>query len=710
MTAPRPLALFNAAFEKRCSGLRTLGVLGNAELLLVDTVAPRFGDADPDVLLGLALAARAPRAGHVGVNLLRVRERSAHEVPMHARGVSTEAAEVDLDLAWPRPAASWEKRVLDSKLVGERDDKQRPFVRQATSEGWLLMTRRMWREQERFEAALDDLLKAAPCPALSEEAVSVGLRRLFGEGAEANEGAQAVARAARNCLTVVTGGPGTGKTYSITRLLALLLSAERSSGSSPLRIELAAPTGKAAVRMAEAIAEAVSEAAEKNPPAIDLATGERLCALEPRTLHRLLGVRPNGTTRHGPKRPLEADVVVVDEASMVDLALMSRLLEAIPPGARLVLLGDPDQLASVEAGSVLADLVSAAGSAPTASALGQTLARFTHSRRFKTAPTVAAIAAALQKGGPAELVRAEGLLTGKETVSDPMVKPLVHLGPPPEGRPDKDQLASLAAPYFAPATAKVKHPGGYAWVLGRRLRKHGAHSSKLQDPKLWRVLLDALDGYRVLATHRRGPLGVTGLLRALSQAVQTYLLQCLEQRREFKESEPPRRPSARGPQQRNTAKAPKPAPLLPARGPHWLGRPLLITRNSYEVGLMNGDVGLVLPGARGLVAVFPHDTGATKSVRSVALARLPPHTGALAMTVHKSQGSQFRHVALVLADHASPIQTRELVYTGITRSSSRLTWLGSTTVLHQALTRRVQRASGLVDLLVRPDEGEPEGL
>ena len=684
MSAPRPLALINSAFGDLASGLRGLGVLNDAEILLVDTVAPRFDEPRAQVLVGLALAARAPRAGHVGVNLLRARELSAHEQPQRAPQADAQAEAAAAEAAWPQPAAAWEESVLESPLVGSPVDRQRPFVRQATREGWLIMTRRMWREQERFVAALETMLHARPRPTLSNDEVSSGLRKLFGEQAESNEGAQAVGRAAAGSLTVVTGGPGTGKTYSITRLLALLLSAERLPGSPPLRIELAAPTGKAAVRMAEAMAEAVAKAGQGAAAAIDAAACARLRGLEPRTLHRLLGVRPDGTCRHGVDRPLDADVVVVDEASMVDLVLMRRLFEAIPAGARLVLLGDPDQLASVEAGSVLADLVAAARCLPAGAPLARAVVRFTRSRRFETAPTVAAIAGALQEGLPASLVRGERLLTGQHTVPDPLAGRVVHLGAPTDGRPTEAQLKELAAPYLAPCDGSS--PAGYAWLLGKKIRVHGPNSRAFQEPALRRELLDALDGYRVLATHRRGPLGVAGLLRALAQRVQDYLLDRLKERRGATAHD---------------------APRLPARGAHWLGRPVLITENSYDVGLMNGDVGLVLPGPRGLVAVFPLDTGAQRSVRSVALARLPPHTGALAMTVHKSQGSQFEHVGLVLADRASPIQTRELVYTGITRSSSRLTWLGSDLVLRQALERPVQRASGLVDLLAHPEAAEP---
>jgi exodeoxyribonuclease V alpha subunit len=191
----------------------------------------------------------------------------------------------------------------------------------------------------------------------------------------------------------------------------------------------------------------------------------------------------------------------------------------------------------------------------------------------------------------------------------------------------------------------------------------GRYSTSAQDPAVQRALLDALDHYRVLAVHRRGPLGVSGLGDALAKRVRKFL---------------------------------SPDGASDGRR-HWIGRPILVTENAYDVGLMNGDVGLVLPTVSGLAAVFPHERRG--EVRAVALSRLPPHDGALAMTVHKSQGSQFDRVALVLAGRPSPIQTRELVYTGVTRAKNRLVWLGTEGELRDALKLRVERASGLEALL-----------
>jgi exodeoxyribonuclease V alpha subunit len=320
MTRPESLHLANAALEKRALGLRAHGVLTGTDLLVVDAVAARFGETNPDVLLGLAFAVRAPRVGDVGVHLCTIRQRVDDEGSETESQPPDETAEpdreTDIPANWPKDPAKWEAAVLASPMMGGPADTGLPFVRQTLDDRrTLVMTRRMWREQERLAAAAKALAASTPSLVLSDRALATGLKRLFGGGD--NQGARAVATAAKRRLTVVTGGPGTGKTYSIKRLIALLVES-CNDPASPLRIELAAPTGKAAVRMADAIAENLAE--------LDVHTQVRevLSRLRPRTLHKLLGMRPDGTSRHGADRPIPADLVVVDEASMVDLAMMRR--------------------------------------------------------------------------------------------------------------------------------------------------------------------------------------------------------------------------------------------------------------------------------------------------------------------------------------------------------------------------------------------------
>jgi exodeoxyribonuclease V alpha subunit len=669
---PDTPAAVRAAFFARAQPFIDAGVLASADVHAIALTAPRFGEDDVERMLGLAFAARAPRVSHPGVDLASVQRH------------------IDVDegdhLPWPDDMAAWAARTLASPMVGGPDDDLKPFVRQPRSsapDAPLLLTRRMFVEQRRVATALMARAGREVPESARIADLDATLARLFPTGGQGTDGpdgeaARAVRLAATKRLALIVGGPGTGKTFSVTRLLAALLDGDRE-----LSVALAAPTGKAAARMREAIREATDTKAQ---PLLDVPdeVRARLQALPATTLHRLVGMRPDGSARHTVDNPIPAQLVIVDEVSMVDLTMMRRLLEAVHPEARLVLLGDRDQLASVEAGCVLADLVPSSGHrdggttgdavAAAAGPLAGNTQTFTRSRRFESAPDIALIAACLQSYATrhpdlppddphAALERALEVFAGtrhasQETEPDLRIE---RLGRPARAgvltRPTETQLAQLAGPYL----------GGYAAMLAAAL----GDATPLEDPRWQRRLLAAFDRYRVLAVHRRGPLGVQQLEQALAQRVRAAL--------EVGRGE---RTGRRG---------------IDLGEGHWIGRPILITENAYDVGLMNGDVGIVLDLADGPAAVFPHED--PDSVRVVALSRLPPHEGALAMTVHKSQGSQFEHVALVLAGRDSPIQTRELVYTGVTRAKQRLSWLGDLDELRTALARQVRRESGLPELI-----------
>ncbi len=687
---------FAGRFEPLLRPFLDQGVLSEADVFAVTLAAPRFGETDPVVLLGLAFAVRAPRVGHPAVELGRIALQVADARDLK-RGALADDDAVDLQtatdepivaLAWPEPAA-WLETVLASSMVGEAKDTGRPFVRQILRAGTLeartlLMTRRMFREQERVAAAISARAKATLEPEARVADLEARLAVLFGDDVD-GEAANAVRIAAAHPLAVIIGGPGTGKTYSVSRLLAALLApevdaldgAEAPAPRAHLKVVLAAPTGKAAARMREALREATSVDAR---PVLAVSDAVRvlLNELPSETLHRLLGVRPDGSCRHHAANPMAADVVIVDEVSMVDLASMRRLLEAVPPTARLVLLGDRDQLASVEAGCVLADLVDGA----TTGALAARLQTFTVSRRFVGAPDIGLVAACLQsyetahedvpRGAGQEASRLrlavevmmgrvhaskeQGVRPAGDREPGPSPARIVHLGAAEAGpmgvaRPTALQLNALARPYLE----------GYAAMLKPLRGLGGRWADALMEPATQLAILRQFERYRVLAVHRRGPLGVSGLERALADVVRRFV-------------------HGDG-----------------GEGRYWVGRPVLVTENAYDVKLMNGDVGLVLPTRDGLAAVFPSED--ESGIRAVRVSRLPSHDGALAMTVHKSQGSQFDSIALVLAERSSPIQTRELVYTGVTRAKQTLTWLGSEKELAGALGVRVARASGLAQLL-----------
>jgi len=417
----------------------------------------------------------------------------------------------------------------------------------------------------------------------------------------------------RRRLTIVAGGPGTGKTTTVARILALLHEQTDAHGSPPLRVALAAPTGKAAARLEEAVHD------EARTLDVTPAVRERLLASSATTLHRLLGWRPGHRTRfaHHRGNRLPHDVVIVDETSMVSLSMMAKLAEAVRPSARLVLVGDPQQLASVEAGAVLGDLVAPGG------AIGDGVVVLRHVYRFGGG--IAELAAAVQ-AGEADAAMAV-LTTGREDVTwiDADVA--------------TDAIADGA---LAPVRTAVVD-------AGRRV----VDAASAGDG---RAALDALGTMRVLCAHRHGPYGVSRWMRQL----QSWLDAGVDG--------------------------------FSTRGEWYPGRPLLVTANDYGLGLYNGDTGVVVTAGGERVAAVFERRGELVRVAPTVLSAVET---AYAMTIHKSQGSQFTSVAVLLPDPTSPILTRELLYTAVTRARRQLTVVGTEASIRAAVTRPIARASGL---------------
>jgi exodeoxyribonuclease V alpha subunit len=419
--------------------------------------------------------------------------------------------------------------------------------------------------------------------------------------------------------SVLAGGPGTGKTTTVATLLAVLRDQDPS-----LRIALAAPTGKAAARLSEALAE------------VDLPDADRarITGLSASTIHRLLGpIRGSSRFRHDRHRHLPFDVVVVDETSMVSLTLMARLLEAVRPDARLVLVGDPDQLASVEAGAVLGDLVAApADPEPMFDrALGRVGAPgppvrggvTVLDRTWRFQGTIATLAAAIREGDADAAVAA--LRAGHHDVV-----------------------------FVEDADLTTRDPGGL-----RELREEvvgGAAETELAaldgDASL---ALTRLDEHRLLCAHRRGPWGVT----RWAADVERWVLEA-------------------GP--------------VADRDEEWYpGRPLLVTANDHDRGIYNGDTGVVISTPRGARAVFARGGAPVE----IAPALLDGIATVHAMTVHRAQGSQFARVSVILPPAESPLLTRELLYTAVTRARTKVRLVGSEDAVRAAIARPIGRASGL---------------
>jgi exodeoxyribonuclease V alpha subunit len=609
----------------------TAGVLTAADVHVATRLGRLGGDptGEPEeVLLAVALAVRAIRNGSVCVDLA--------EIDRTVLGEGEESVDATA-LPWPEPAG-WLAAVERSPLtaVGADAPGGRPLrlvpVPGARS---LLYLDRYWAEEELVRRELRERAAAAQ-PSVDLDRLRAGLARLFDTTASpdgANLQRLAAAVAALRRVTVLAGGPGTGKTTTVARLIALLH--DLHTGPTPLRVALVAPTGKAAARLGEAVDQHTAEL-----PAEDRA---RVGSPSASTIHRLLGRRPGSSSRfrHDRANRLPQDVVVVDETSMVSLTLMARLLEAVRPDARLVLVGDPDQLASVEAGAVLGDLARAPGKPePELDALlrgvGALAAEdppvvhgvvtLTHTWRFRGG--IAAFADAVQRGAADEAVA------------------LLRAG-------HEDLL-------FVESDLEVREPAG---LDGLRADAVDAAEALIAAAAGGRTAeaLTGLDRHRLLCAHRRGPYGVArwGL------EVERWLGAA--------------HPGFDGPAPGERA------------SPWWPGRPLLVTGNDYDLGLYNGDTGVVVRERGVLRAVF----GRPAEPQSFAPARLGGVQTVHAMTVHRSQGSQFQHVSVVLPPPESPLLTRELLYTAVTRAQRVVRLVGSEEAVRAAIARPVSRASGL---------------
>ena len=582
MTLPESATLEepnDARRAMRATGLLRMfndrGVLESPDIQVATTLGRLAGDADEQVLLAAAVAVRAVRHGSVCVDL--------DTLPALAP-----------DLPWPDPAG-WVDRVRASPLCAEPHPLRFDLG--------LLYLDRYWREEVQVCADVLDRAAAAP-PVVDETRLAAALDRLFPEHTRQRA---AALQCVRSRTVVIGGGPGTGKTTTVARILALLA----DQAGSPLRVALAAPTGKAAARLQEAVQAAAAD--------LGVQDRARLGELTASTLHRLLGARP-GTSRlrfHRDNR-LPYEVIVVDESSMVSLTLMGRLLAAVRPEARLILVGDPDQLTPVEAGAVLADIVGGLSGPAAADAAGTALPVVILDHSYRFAGAIATLAEAIRAGDGEEAVAI--LRSGAPEVE--LVDDAAH--------PDVRQDVVSAA--LAQRAAAERGDFGAALAL--------------------------LERHRLLCAHRSGPFGV----EQWGRLVERWLA-------EF----------------RGRA----------AEGLRYPGRPVLVTSNDRLLKLYNGDVGVTVALGAELRVAFTTVSG----VALFAPSRLPEVESVYAMTVHKSQGSQFDRVTLVLPEPGSPLLTRELLYTAVTRAKDFVRIAGTEEAIREAVARPALRASGLRERL-----------
>ncbi len=575
--------------------LAAAGYFAPIDVRLAETLTRLAGDDRPLVSLAVAVASRQVRHGHVCAELSQL---------VQSPFISEDGTPIP-DLVWP-DLGDW-KACLQSSKVASGDHPPLHL-----DHAGRLYLDRYHRYQSTLSRAILERAGLAKRP-VDEAVLADGLSRLFTGGEDPDWQRIAAEQAVRRQFAVICGGPGTGKTSTVVRILALLQEQAVAAGRAPLHVALLAPTGKAAARLGESIAGAIDQLA------CDAAIKASIQS-NASTIHRALGRNFDNPSlfRHGAANPLPAEVVVVDEASMIDLALMAKLIDAVRPDGRLILLGDENQLASVEAGAILGDITNAGASevdGPIQGPIAASITRLVKSYRFTDTGGVGALASAIRAGDADRVLAA--LAAGDEAE-------LITV--------DRDAaIADAITDGFVNGLAAF----------------HDAETPAEQ--------LTALGRFRILCAHRRGVAGVEQLNRVVAERL-----------------------IAKG--------------IISARSQWYERRPLMVLDNDYHLDLFNGDIGVVARVEGELRVCF---TGPNQTVRTFAPGRLGGHESVYAMTVHKSQGSEFDEVVVVLPDQLSPILSRELLYTAVTRARKKVRVVARKEVIAEAVKRRIQRASGL---------------
>jgi exodeoxyribonuclease V alpha subunit len=603
------------------------GLLTQFDIHFGGFITDLCGKDDPDVFLGAALTSHVTGNGDVCLDLASMAEK-----------VLVEKQNGYAPIVCPQLSV-WRHKLLATPVVG-RPGEFRPLVLDQRDRLYLY---RYWD----YEKRLSDSIKIRVQQDIRDVDATLlqrGIKRLFPDFKDRSPDWQKVAAIVsilkRFC--VISGGPGTGKTFTIAKMLALLI--EQAKGER-LRIFLCAPTGKAAAKLKESIKTV------KN--ALDCSEAVRVAIPdETYTVHRMLRTIPGSPYfYHHSENPLPADIVVVDEASMVDLALMSKLVQAVPADARLILVGDKDQLASVEAGSVLGDICGRDIIPGFSSDFISKVARIS-GVRLETEDTNCG-----DRSGLRDCIVL--LKKNYRFAEDSRIYALSRS----VNRGDVDTTIQLLNPSNGDGSvdwARFSVPNDLTPIFERRILEWYTAYLKTDDP---RKALELLNRFKILCALKKGPFGVETLNNIAERVLAQH--------------------------------------GLIAPGKQWYrGKPILITRNDYDLGLFNGDLGIIMAvqdsDNEELYAFFP---GASGELKRFFPQRIADHETAYAMTVHKSQGSEFEEVLLVLPEKDYPVLTRELIYTAVTRAKRKVSICVTEKICIAAIKRKIVRTSGLRDAL-----------